>query len=295
MVCATGYTLSISEERNVFACGFSDCGAHGFEEEEEPVLPAKQIPSLKNIKSIAVGAFHSVYLDENGSVFTMGLNTSGQLGNGVSGEMLNSTHIPQKVNLPPCKQISCGATSAACLSEDDNLYLLGYDCTLSFGLSDTFVPYKLSFIKDVKFIECGGNHTFCMTQNNEVYCWGDNFYGQLGLGNTLPQKKPVLCSSLSNEDVMDIKCGIQFTIALTSNKYVLSCGDNSRSQLGRETDNDKSTSFQKVEDIAEIMRIGCGYSHSLCIDINNDLYVFGYNEYGQLGLGDTDNRNKPIK
>ena len=25
------------------------------------------------------------------------------------------------------------------------------------------------------------------------------------------------------------------------------------------------------------------------------MYVFGNNEFGQLGLGDTDNRNKPIK
>merc|ERR1712000_573242 len=35
--------------------------------------------------------------------------------------------------------------------------------------------------------------------------------------------------------------------------------------------------------------------HSICIDINNDLYVFGSNNYGQLGLGDIEHRYKPIK
>ena len=35
--------------------------------------------------------------------------------------------------------------------------------------------------------------------------------------------------------------------------------------------------------------------HSLCIDINNNLYVFGNNFFGQLGLGDACNRNKPVK
>ena len=35
--------------------------------------------------------------------------------------------------------------------------------------------------------------------------------------------------------------------------------------------------------------------HSMCVDINNDLFVFGYNRCGQLGLGDTNDRNKPIK
>merc|ERR1739848_369081 len=53
--------------------------------------------------------------------------------------------------------------------------------------------------------------------------------------------------------------------------------------------------FQKIEDLSEIIRIECGYYHSLCTDINNDLYVFGFNKFGQLGLGDTNNRNKPIK
>jgi len=33
----------------------------------------------------------------------------------------------------------------------------------------------------------------------------------------------------------------------------------------------------------------------LCINNNNDLFVFGSNSYGQLGLGDTDKREKPIK
>ena len=76
---------------------------------------------------------------------------------------------------------------------------------------------------------------------------------------------------------------------------MLSCGGNDLGQLGREIDYYYSTSFQKIEELSEITRIECGYNHSLCIDTNNDLYVFGYNGFGQLGLGDTDNRNKPIK
>jgi len=47
--------------------------------------------------------------------------------------------------------------------------------------------------------------------------------------------------------------------------------------------------------ISGIIRIECGICHSLCIDIYHNLYVFGCNQFGQLGLGDTNNRNKPIK
>ena len=41
-------------------------------------------------------------------------------------------------------------------------------------------------------------------------------------------------------------------------------------------------------------QIECGYAHSMCIDTNNDLFVFGSNVYGQLGLGDTNNRRTVI-
>ena len=141
----------------------------------------------------------------------------------------------------------------------------------------------------------GGNSVFCKILNNEIYCLGRNDDGQLGLGYTERQCIPVLCSSLLNEDIIDIKCGADHTLVLTSNGDVLSCGYNGNGQLGRETDDNYSSSFQKIEDLSEISRIECGYKHSMCIDINNNLFVFGQNYYGQLGLGDTDNRKKPMK
>ena len=30
----------------------------------------------------------------------------------------------------------------------------------------------------------------------------------------------------------------------------------------------------------------CGYNHTICLTENSNCYVFGYNSYGQLGLGD---------
>ena len=43
-----------------------------------------------------------------------------------------------------------------------------------------------------------------------------------------------------------------------------------------------------------IRQIACGGYHTVILQDNNDVLVFGWNDYGQLGLGHNDNQNKPI-
>ena len=183
-----------------------------------------------------------------------------------------------------------------CINESDEVYCFGYNASGQLGLGNNQesynYPQKIESLRDVEFIECGHRFTFCKTKYNDIFCWGSNLYGQLGLGNNYTHRAPILCSSLLNENVIDIKCG-SFTIALTSYGDVLSCGSNYKAQLGRESDN--YSSFKKIEELSDITRIECGSTHSLCININYDLFVFGYNELGQLGLGDTEDIHKPIK
>ena len=74
-----------------------------------------------------------------------------------------------------------------------------------------------------------------------------------------------------------------------------SCGNSVYGRLGREFGNDHATRFQKIKSLSNITRIECGYFHSMCIDMNGDLYVFGYNNSGQLGLGDVYGKYEPVK
>ncbi len=49
------------------------------------------------------------------------------------------------------------------------------------------------------------------------------------------------------------------------------------------------------EEAGKVIKVACGIAHTILIDNKHQTYVFGYNEYGQLGLGDEDNRNLPNK
>ena len=97
------------------------------------------------------------------------------------------------------------------------------------------------------------------------------------------------------KNIVDIKCGDNHTLVLISNQTVYACGSNHVGQLGIISKFGQEQILRKIDTLSEIVRISCGYNHSMCIDAYDNLYIFGHNYRGQLGLGDTDNRNKPIK
>ena len=290
-VYGCGFTICISCEGNVYSFGKQSDGAHG--QEEELVFPPKINPSLKHIKMISCGDLHSVCLDHDGVVFSFGCNELGQLGMGKPVDELEFTYVPQRIDLPPIKQISCGYNFSICLSENGELYSFGgnYFGQLGNGeTEDSNFPQKITSLKDVDFIECGGDHAICKTlNNNDIYVWGCNEQGQLGIGNTEDKNKPFKGLTFTDK-IVDVKCGISHSLILTENQIVYSCGYNFNGQVGRCTDisTDYSTEFIQIPTLSEIIRIECGYYHSFCIDIYNNVFVFGSNVYGQLGVDDTD-------
>ena len=288
-------TICISCDGYVFSFGENSKRNNEQKEIVLEVLP-KQIPQLQNIISIACSD-HVMCLDMDGNVFTFGSNSCGQLGIGME---INHTHKVHRIEqIPPIKQVSCGVTFSMCLSHSGDLYSFGASENGLLGLDgddDCYTPKKIDSLKEVDFVECGGYHTICKTLNNEVYAWGENDNGQLGIDDTDDQYIPVKCTKRI-EDIVDIKCGFVHTLILTTNQEVYSCGFNYFGQLGREVADDYSPTFQKIPSLSEIIRIECGDYHSICIDIQGMLYIFGNNDYGQLGLGDNDNNNRyePIK
>ena len=297
IACGLDHNLCINKDDLVSSFGYSECNAHG--DEAELVFPPRLIPLMKNIKAVTVGSCHSACLDYSGNVFTFGSNEYGQLGIGKDNTELFCTPIPQKVNLPPCKEVSCGVYYTICLLRNGDLYSFGYNLNGELGLgSNNYihnVPQKILSLEDVELVECGSNYTFCKTINNEIFTWGYNEHGSLGLGNFDNHRIPIQNLLLTNIEIVDIKCGYLHTLLLTSNLEVLSCGNNLEGQLGREITGENASTFQKIPTLSEITRIECGSFQSMCINAYNDLYVFGFNSNGELGLSDNNHRFKPVK
>ena len=280
-------TLSISESGDVYSLGNHNEGGHGYP--EHWVFPHKVIPSLKQIVSMDIGDGHSIFLDIQGFVFTLGSNNYGQLGTGKDYKALKSTHEPQKVELPQIKQISCGGNFTMCVTTTGLVYTFGRNNNGSFGLGDIDISYsssplQIDVLKDIDFLTCSHYHTVAKTIYNEIFVWGSDSCGNLGIGSTeYFESKPVKCVDWP-DNTIDIKCGVSHVLVLTSSQDVYSCGSNEYYELGRIVDDDHAISLQKIDNLSNVVRIECGKYHSLCIDVESRLFVFGDNFKGQLGL-----------
>jgi alpha-tubulin suppressor-like RCC1 family protein len=133
-----------------------------------------------------------------------------------------------------------------------------------------------------------------------VYSWGGNGCGQLGLNHVDNNvTSPQLVPALSVKKVVDLATGTgcNHTLALCDDHTVFAWGCNARGQLGL-THNNHCMTPQQIpylsdEKIEKIFCGGNGNGASFALTDSGDLFSFGWNENGQLGHGDTNDRNAP--
>ena len=141
----------------------------------------------------------------------------------------------------------------------------------------------------IKYIESHATDSaLVVTEGGKVYGWGKNTYGHLGLNNTTDQTIPQLVSDISNITINKVAQGRNHSLFLDSDGKIYSCGRNASGELGLgDTDNKTTPQHITFLNNIRITDIAAGYSTSLALTNNGKVYAWGYNENGELGLGDS--------
>jgi alpha-tubulin suppressor-like RCC1 family protein len=151
-------------------------------------------------------------------------------------------------------------------------------------------PQQISFFtntEDIISLSCGADFCICIC-NNGVFSWGDNNVGQLGIGPFYKQSSPQPILFFKNPDeIISLCCGAEFSICICKNG-VFSWGGNTYGQLGLGHRTEQSSPqrilfFQHPKDIISLC---CGVNFSICV-CKNGIFSWGWNLYGQLGIGNT--------
>ncbi|KAK5891051.1 hypothetical protein CgunFtcFv8_018344 [Champsocephalus gunnari] len=150
------------------------------------------------------------------------------------------------------------------------------------------VPSKFWLKNDVPLkIACGDEHTALITEHGKLFMFGSNNWGQLGLGSKATVSKPTCVKALKCERVQTVACGRNHTLLCTAQGAVFSSGGNSEGQLGL-GDCEERTSFQRIaffDSRGPIRMLAAGSNTSAALTEGGDLFMWGDNTEGQIGLG----------
>ncbi|XP_028353112.1 RCC1 and BTB domain-containing protein 2 isoform X4 [Physeter macrocephalus] len=187
---------------------------------------------------------------------------------------------------------------------NDEIFVLGTNCCGCLGLGDvqsTIEPRRLDSLSGKK-IAClsygSGPHVVLATAEGEVFTWGHNGYSQLGNGTTNHGLVPChISTNLSNKQVIEVACGSYHSLVLTSDGEVFAWGYNNSGQVGS-----GSTANQPIPRRVTgclqnkvVVNVACGQMCSMAVVNTGEVYVWGYNGNGQLGLGSSGNQPTPCR
>lgn len=247
-----------------------------------------------------------------------------------TGELLNPDLLEPSIlrSLVNVKITSVHTSCASChfvaIDVDGDAWLFGRNGFSCLGISgEEYISEnaprllkasELGAAKGIKFVYagCGRNHTLLVGSDGSVWSAGVNNLGQCG-HSTCPEvtyfKAVNVTYNGRKECVVQASAGISFSLVLTDTGKVFSFGSAEKGQLGIGTtgeristgnkstfDIEDSPVYVKELDGKKIVQIASGQQHSLALDDTGIVYVWGYNGYCRLGLGNQVDilRPKPV-
>uniref|UniRef100_A0A669QEJ1 HECT-type E3 ubiquitin transferase n=1 Tax=Phasianus colchicus TaxID=9054 RepID=A0A669QEJ1_PHACC len=271
--------------------GYSSFGQPGIGSNLQVIIPEPQVYGFihdRNVKEVACGGNHSVFLLEDGEVYTCGLNTKGQLGHESEGskpELIGALAGQHIVH------VACGESHSVALSDQGQVFSWGAGSDGQLGLTTiedaVTVPRLIKKLNQqtILQISCGNWHCLALAAGMVFFTWGQNSYGQLGLGKECPsQASPQRVKSLDGIPLAQVAAGGAHSFALSLSGAVFGWGKNSSGQLGLSDERDReSPCHVKLLRSQKVVYISCGEEHTAVLTKSGGVFTFGAGSCGQLG------------
>ena len=199
----------VTEDGACYTWGGNKLGQLGIEGVETfTSTPSRVVEIEGRVASLACGYTQTIFIMEDRSLMICGQNDVGQLGVEDDSEVIDIP-IPVQSLEERVASVCCSNFTAA-LTEDSNLYIWGETPNGMFVR-----PEKINGLAGIILQAAIGEDLICvLDENNFVYSWGRNEAGQLGLGDTEPQKDACSVDTLNDREILGLYAGRNFVLGL---------------------------------------------------------------------------------
>jgi len=248
--------------------------------------------------SLAAGGNHTCGVANGGTAYCWGSNLYGQLGDG-SG---SSQNAPAAVaggltfaGLTGGEYHTCGVTSGG------TAYCWGKNYAGQLGDSSTTnraTPRLVATVTTFAALTAGAQHTCGLTSGGTAYCWGLGHYGALGNGSADERDTPFAVAG--GITFGSLTAGADHTCGVTSGGTAYCWGRNYAGQIGDGSGGNMALDADKLAPVSvaggiTFASLSAGSQHSCGLTSGRTAYCWGYNGWGQLGIGSTGfSRTTPV-
>ena len=120
-------------------------------------------------------------------------------------------------------------------------------------------------------------------RQGNLWAWGDSVVGQLGDNNSTDRFTPVTTFA-GGANWKQVACGERHTVAIKTDGTLWTWGRNIRGQIGDNTQTSRSTPVTTFVGGSNWKQVACGREHTAAIKTDGTLWIWGYNNLGQLGI-----------
>ena len=239
------------------------------------------------ISAVSGGGDHTMYIKAGGTLWAMGYNLFGQLGDGTMTHRSSAVQVATGV-----ASVAAGRVHTMYVETDGTLWAMGYKGNGQLGDGkDANVEFRRTPVRvttGVASVAAGADHTMYVKTDGTLWATGSNAQGQLGDGGNLTSNTPVQVAT----GVASVAAGRVHTMYVKTDGTLWAMGDNRYGQLGDGTTTNRSSAVRVATGVASV---ATGGDHTMYVKTDGTLWAMGYNLFGQLGDGTATNRSSAVR
>jgi alpha-tubulin suppressor-like RCC1 family protein len=271
---------------NLSTMGYNDYGQLGDGTTKTDRSTPVQIAT--DVEQISAGSYHSLFIKADGTLWAMGWNSAGELGDG--SDILHATPVQVATDVV---QVSGGSFYSMFIKIDGTLWGMGTNQYGQIGNGIPFIylnPIPTQVATDISQVAAGDHFTFFIKMDKSLWRIGSGIFDDTPNVVQVDTDVTQVSTNNSDDEAYCVYIKTDGTLWFLGTLYYTIRAD--------DPDNNKSGSIiynTPTQIASNVNKVSAGYRHLNFIKTDGTLWGMGNNFNGQLGDGTFDPQTTPIK